>query len=181
MGGMGRVATEDEISTGIIGNGISSVIGSFFGCMPTTTFSQNVGIVTMNKAINRSIFLFASIVIILAGLIPEFSSILTSVPQCVLGGATLTVFSTITMTGIKMIASSKLTNRNTTIVGIAIALGTGIVQVDGALALFPTWIISIFGKSYIVVTTIIAITLNLVLPKEVIHEVETCKKSLAVK
>lgn len=165
-GAMDRVPTEDEISGGIIGNGISSVVGSMFGCMPTATFSQNVGIVTMNRVINRSIFLFASVIIILAGLVPKFSSILVSIPQCVLGGATISVFATITMTGIKMISSNTLNQRNTTIVGLSIALGVGIIQVEGALALFPGWVISIFGKSSIVVTTLMAIFLNLILPKE---------------
>lgn len=171
-GAMNREATDEEISGGIIGNGVSSILGSMFGCMPTATFSQNVGIVTMNKVINRGIFIFASIVIILAGLIPKFSSILISIPQCVLGGATITVFSTITMTGIKMISAAKLTNRNTTIVGLAIALGTGIVQVEGSLGLFPAWVISIFGKSSIVVTTLVAIILNLILPKDGNNEVK---------
>lgn len=165
-GGMNRVPTDKELSGGIIGNGVSSIIGAFFGGMPTATFSQNVGIVTMNKVINRSVFVFSSIVIIISGLVPKFASILTSIPQCVLGGATLSVFATITMTGIKMISSIKLTPRNTAIVGLSIALGVGIVQVPDALALFPQWFISIFGKSSIVVTTLVAIMLNLILPKD---------------
>ncbi|SFD30434.1 uracil-xanthine permease family protein [Clostridium uliginosum] len=165
-GAMNRVPTDKELSGGIIGNGISSIVGAFFGGMPTATFSQNVGIVTMNKVINRSVFVFASVVIIISGLVPKFASILTSIPQCVLGGATLSVFATITMTGIKMISSTKLTARNTAIVGLSIALGVGIVQVPNALALFPAWFISIFGKSSIVVTTLVAIALNLILPKD---------------
>ena len=165
-GAMNRVPTDKELSGGIIGNGISSIMGSFFGCMPTATFSQNVGIVTMNKVISRSVFTFASVVIIISGLVPKFASILTSIPQCVLGGATISVFAAITMTGVKMISSTKLTARNTAIVGLSIALGVGIVQVPDALALFPGWFISIFGKSSIVVTTIVAITLNLILPKD---------------
>ena len=107
-GAMNRTATDKEISGGIIGNGISSMVGALFGCMPVATFSSNVGIVTMNKVINRSVFIFASAVIILAGLVPKFSSILISIPQCVLGGATVTVFATITMTGIKMIFIYKI-------------------------------------------------------------------------
>ena len=71
-----------------------------------------------------------------------------------------------------MISASKLTNRNTTIVGLSIALGVGIVQVEGALGLFPSWIISVFGKSSIVVTTLVAIILNLILPKEELKEIE---------
>lgn len=165
-GGMDRVPTDKELSGGIIGNGISSILGAFFGCMPTATFSQNVGIVTMNKVINRSVFVFASVVIMIAGIVPKFASILTSIPQSVLGGATLSVFATITMTGIKMVSSSKLTARNTAIVGLSIALGVGIVQVPDAFLLFPAWFISIFGKSSIVVTTLVAIGLNLILPKD---------------
>lgn len=166
-GGMGRIATHEELSGGIIGNGVSSILGSFFGCMPTATFSQNVGIVTMNKVINRSVFVFASIVIIVAGLVPKFSAVLTSIPQCVLGGATISVFATITMTGVKMVSESGLSKRNVTLVGISIALGVGITQVPDALALFPSWAISIFGKSSIVVTTLVAIILNLILPKDI--------------
>ncbi|MBZ9606766.1 purine permease [Clostridium estertheticum] len=165
-GGMDRTPTDKELSGGIIGNGFSSIIGAFFGCMPTATYSQNVGIVITNKVINKWVFAFASFVVILAGLIPKFASLLTTIPQCVLGGATISVFATITMTGVKMIASNNLTMRNSTVVGIAVALGLGIVQVPNAFALFPGWFISIFGKSSIVVTTIVAIALNLILPKD---------------
>jgi len=165
-GGMDRTPTHKELSGGIIGNGFSSIIGALFGCMPTATYSQNVGIVITNKVINKWVFAFASFVVILAGLIPKFASLLTTIPQCVLGGATISVFATITMTGVKMIASNKLTMRNSAVVGIAVALGMGIVEVPNAFALFPLWFISIFGKSSIVVTTIVAIALNLILPKD---------------
>ena len=165
-GGMDRTPTDKELSGGIIGNGFSSIIGAFFGCMPTATYSQNVGIVITNKVINKWVFAFASFIVILAGLIPKFASLLTTIPQCVLGGATISVFATITMTGVKMISSNNLTMRNSAVVGIAIALGLGIVQVPNAFALFPSWFISIFGKSSIVVTTIVAIALNLILPKD---------------
>lgn len=175
-GAMNRVPTDKELSGGVIGNGISSIMGSFFGCMPTATFSQNVGIVTMNKVISRSVFTFASVVIIISGLVPKFASILTSIPQCVLGGATISVFAAITMTGVKMISSTELTARNTAIVGLSIALGVGIVQVPDALALFPGWFISIFGKSSIVVTTIVAITLNLILPKDEVNSIVVNKE-----
>ncbi|MBM6838057.1 purine/pyrimidine permease, partial [Clostridium saudiense] len=165
-GAMDRVPTNKEISGVIIGNGFSSILSALFGCVPTATYSQNVGIVTMNKVINRGVFLFASITIIIAGLIPKISSILVSIPQCVIGGATIYVFATITMTGVRMISNSGLSTRNVAIVGLAIALGTGISQVDGALGLFPGWVISIFGGSSIIVTTLVAILLNLILPKD---------------
>ena len=97
---------------------------------------------------------------------PKFAALLTTIPQCVLGGATVTVFSTIAMTGMKLIASQDLTARNTTIVGLSAALGVGISQAAGALSQFPDSVTMIFGKSPVVVATIMAVLLNLVLPKE---------------
>lgn len=167
---MDRIPTEDEISGVIVGNGFSSILSAMFGCLPTATYSQNVGIVAMNKVINRSVFLFASVLIIVSGLIPKISTVLISIPQCVLGGATVYVFANITMTGVKMVSKSGLSTRNAVIVGLAIALGSGITQVDGSLGLFPSWFISVFGKSSIIVTTLVAILLNIILPKDDIVE-----------
>ena len=90
----------------------------------------------------------------------------TTIPQCVLGGATVTVFSTIAMTGMKLIASQDLTARNTTIVGLSAALGVGISQASAALSQFPAAVTMIFGKSPVVIATLMAVLLNLILPKE---------------
>ena len=97
---------------------------------------------------------------------PKFSAILTTIPQCVLGGATVTVFSTIAMTGMKLIASEGISPRNTTIVGLSAALGVGISQASTALSQFPEAVTVIFGKSPVVIATLLAIVLNLILPKE---------------
>ena len=104
--------------------------------------------------------------LLLAGLSPKFAAVLTTIPQCVLGGATITVFSTIAMTGMKLIASQSLTARNTTIVGLSAALGVGVSQASGALAQFPDGFTMIFGKSPVVIATLMAVLLNLILPKE---------------
>lgn len=104
--------------------------------------------------------------LLLAGLIPKFSAILTTIPQCVLGGATITVFSTIAMTGMKLIASETISPRNTTIVGLSAALGVGISQSSSALSQFPESITIIFGKTPVVIATIMAVLLNLILPQE---------------
>lgn len=132
----------------------------------TATYSQNVGIVTTNKVVNRVVFALAGGFLLLAGLIPKFSAILTTIPQCVLGGATITVFSTIAMTGMKLIASETISPRNTTIVGLSAALGVGISQSSSALSQFPESITIIFGKTPVVIATIMAVLLNLILPQE---------------
>ena len=165
-GGLDREPTDKELSGGIIGYGITNILGSFFGGLPTATFSQNVGIVATTKVVNRVVLGLAAGIILLAGFVPKFSALLTTIPQCVLGGATISVFASIAMTGIKLVVQQPLTYRSTSIIGLAVALGMGITQCSDALASFPAWVTTVFGKSPVVVTTIVAILLNLILPKD---------------
>ncbi len=164
-GGLDREPEDREMCGGIIGNGIASIIGAFMGGLPTATFSQNVGIVIMTKVVNRFVLGLAALIILAAGFIPKFASLLTTIPSCVLGGATVSVFAMIAMTGIKLITKEKLTARNTSVVGLAVALGIGVIQANGCLALFPDWARTIFGESAVVIATITAVTLNLILPE----------------
>ena len=168
MGGMDRMPTDAELSGGIINQGLTSIVGAFFGGLPTASYSQNVGIVTVNRVINKAVFAFAALVLLVAGFVPKFSAVLTTIPQAVIGGATISVFATITMTGIRMITSEKFTMRSSAVVGLAVALGVGITQVSGSLQGpgFPAWVNTVFGSSPVVVAAIVAIALNLILPKE---------------
>ncbi len=168
MGGMDRMPTDKELSGGIVAQGAVSILGALFGGLPAATYSQNVGIVTVNKVINKAVFAFASVILLVAGLVPKLSAILTTIPQAVIGGATISVFATITMTGIRMITSEHFSMRSSAVVGLSVALGVGITQVAGALQGpgFPAWVHTVFGSSPIVVTAIVAILLNLLLPKD---------------
>lgn len=165
-GGLNRLPTDEELNGGIVAYGCCNVISALFGGLPTATFSQNVGIVSSTKVVAKRVFGMAAGILLVAGLIPKFSSILLTIPNCVLGGATVSVFASIAMTGVKLITAAPMTYRNTTIVGLSVALGMGITQANGALASFPAWVTTIFGKSPVVLATITAIILNLVLPKE---------------
>ena len=166
VGGLNRDPSGQELQGGIIAYGASNILAALFGGLPTATYSQNVGIVTTNKVVNRTVFALAGGFLLLAGVSPKFAAVLTTIPQCVLGGATITVFSTIAMTGMKLIASQDLTARNTTIVGLSAALGVGISQASGSLSQFPESFTMIFGKSPVVIATLMAVLLNLILPKE---------------
>lgn len=169
-GGLDRMPTTSELNGGIVAYGCTNILCSFFGGLPTATFSQNVGIVSSTKVVAKRVFGIAAVIMLAAGLIPKFSSALTTIPYCVLGGATVSVFASIAMTGIKLITSKPITFRNTSIVGLAIALGMGITQANAALATFPDWVTTIFGKTPVVVATITAVVLNLILPKEKTEE-----------
>lgn len=166
VGGLDRDPTDRELQGGIIAYGVSNILTALFGGLPTATYSQNVGIVTTNRVVNRTVFAMTGGFLLLAGVSPKFAALLTTIPQCVLGGATVTVFSTIAMTGMKLIASQELTARNSTIVGLSAALGVGISQASAALSQFPEAVTMIFGKSPVVIATLMAVLLNLILPKE---------------
>jgi NCS2 family nucleobase:cation symporter-2 len=165
-GGMERMPTDEELNGGIVAYGCCNIFSALFGGLPTATFSQNVGIVSSTKVVAKRVFGLAASILLVAGLIPKFSSVLLTIPNCVLGGATVSVFASIAMTGVKLITKAPMNFRNTTIVGLSIALGMGVTQANAALASFPAWVTTIFGKSPVVLATITAIILNLVLPKE---------------
>ncbi len=118
------------------------------------------------KVVNLVVLGLAAGIILLAVFVPKFSALLTTIPQCVRGGATMSVFASIAMTGIKLVVQQPLTYRNTSIVGLSVALGMGITQCSDALAQLPAWVTTVFGKSPVVVTTIAAILLNVILPKD---------------
>ena len=165
-GGMDRMPTDEELSGGIIGYGVSNIVCAFFSGLPTATYSQNVGIVSSTKVVAKRVFGIAAMIMLVAGIMPKIAYILLTIPSCVLGGATISVFAMISMTGIKLINNSKMNYRNTSIVGLAIALGMGVTQANAALAQLPAWVTTIFGKSPVALSTLVAVFLNLVLPKE---------------
>lgn len=180
IGAMDRTPEDEELQRGIVGYGLSNVAGALLGGFPTATYSQNVGIVTTTKVINRWVLGLAAAILGVAGLVPKFSAILTTIPQCVLGGATVSVFASIAMTGMKLVASAEMDYRNSSIVGLAAALGMGVSQATAALASFPTWVTTIFGKSPVVLATIIAVMLNVILPTTRDEQKEEAKKKIKI-
>ena len=165
IGAMDREPEDRELQNGITAYGVTNIIGALLGGLPTATYSQNVGIVTTTKVINRWVLGLAAVILGVAGIVPKFSALLTTIPQCVLGGATVSVFASIAMTGMKLVASEEMDYRNSSIVGLAAAIGVGGLQASAALASFPGWVTTIFGKSPVVLATLIAVILNIILPK----------------
>lgn len=165
-GSMDREPTDKELKGAIVGYGCTNVLGALLGGLPTASYSQNVGIVTTTKVINRVVLGLAAGILLFAGLMPKFSALLTTIPQCVLGGATISVFASIAMTGMKLITSQEMHFRNMSVVGLAVAIGVGVTQASASLAQFPSWVTTIFGKSPVVIATIAAVFLNLVLPTQ---------------
>ncbi len=164
--GLGREASEKEIVGAILADGIGSLLGAVFSVLPNTSFGQNVGIVAMTKIVNRFVVATGAFILIIAGIFPKVGALISLMPSSVLGGASIVMFSMIVVSGIKLITTDKLTERNAMIIAVSLGLGLGVAYVPGFFDAFPESIQLIFGESKTVLPAILAVILNIVLPKE---------------
>ncbi len=165
MGGFGRECTDQELGGAIKGQGICGMLGACIGGLPTDPYSQNVGLICTTKVVAKRVFLIIGGIMLAAGFIPKFGALMTTIPQSVLGGATVTVFAAITMSGIELITEQPMNYRNKMIVGIALALGTGIESVPSILQFCPQLIRNIFGSS-LMVSFLVVFLLNIIVPED---------------
>ena len=165
-GGLDREATDSELSGGVVADGVASIIGSVFGILPNTSFSQNVGLVAVTKVVNKFVIMTGAVFLILCGLCPKLSAIFSVMPQSVLGGAAVIMFAMILVSGLQSLTREKIDGRNGLIIALAIGLGVGIGNVPEVLEQMPTWVSNIFAQNGIIMTFVIATILNLILPKD---------------
>ena len=165
-GGLNREATDKELSGGVMCDGLGSSFAALFGVLPNTSFSQNVGLVAMTKVVNRFALATGAVFLILCGLCPKLGALVSIMPQSVLGGAAVMMFSSIVISGIQLITKEPLTGRNLSIVSVALGVGYGMGANTGILAQAPEALRLIFGGSGIVPAAVVAIVLNILLPRE---------------
>ena len=177
--GLNRDVTQKETAGSLACDGFVSALSSVFGCMPITSFSQNVGLVAMNKVVNRYLIGIGGIFLIACGLFPKLAALISIMPQSVLGGAAVMMFSSIVISGIQLITKWPLSPRNVTIVSVALGVGYGLGSNSAVLAQLPESINLIFGGSGIVPAALFAIILNIILPKDEKTEVEMAEEILA--
>lgn len=180
-GGLGREATDRELSGGVMCDGLGSSFAALFGVLPNTSFSQNVGLVAMNKVVNRFSIATGGIFLIACGLFPKLAALISIMPQSVLGGAAVMMFASIVVSGIQLITKWPVTPRNVTIISVSLGLGYGLGSNTAVLAQLPESINLIFGGSGIVPAALFAIILNVVLPADEKSEVEIAEEILATK
>jgi NCS2 family nucleobase:cation symporter-2 len=171
--GLNRDATSKEISGSLACDGFISALSSVFGCLPITSFSQNVGLVAMTKVVNRFVIATGAVIMILAGIFPIFGALLATLPDAVLGGCTIMMFGTIVVSGLQMMGKCGYTQRNITIAALSLSIGIGFTQVSDIFSVFPTIVQNVFAENCVAVVFLVAIILNLVLPKNMELETET--------
>ncbi len=165
-GGLGREATDKELSGGVACDGLGSSFAAIFGVLPNTSFSQNVGLVGMTKIVNLFAISMGALFLVLCGFCPKLAAIVQLMPQSVLGGAAVMMFASIVLSGIQLISKDGIGNREVTIVAVSLGLGYGLGSTANVLSMMPQWVGYIFGGSGIVPAALCAIILNIALKKE---------------
>ncbi len=163
--GLNREATTKETSGSIACDGFVSALSALFGCLPITSFSQNVGLIAMTKVVNKYAIASGALIMILAGIFPVFGALLSTLPEAVLGGCTLMMFGNIVVSGLQMIGKCGFTQRNITIAALSLSIGIGFTQVPELFSIFPKIIENIFAQNCVAVVFLVSIILNLVLPQ----------------
>lgn len=166
MSGLNREVSEKEISGSIACDGFVSALSSLFGCLPITSFSQNVGLVAMTKVVNRFTILMGALIMILAGIFPIFGALLATLPDAVLGGCTVMMFGTIVVSGLQMISACGYSQRNMTIAALSLSVGIGFTQMPELFQHFPQLVQNVFAENCVAVVFVMAVVLNLILPKD---------------
>ena len=166
-GGLNREIELREISGSLACDGYASSLSALFGCPPVTSFSQNVGLINMTKVVNRFTIMTGAVCMILAGLLPPIGNFFASLPESVLGGCTLMMFGTITVSGIQMISKAGFSQRNITIVALSLAVGIGFTSASemDIWYIFPQVIQDVFAANCVAVVFVVSIVLSLILPK----------------
>lgn len=164
--GLNRAPTERETAGAIAGDGLISSVSGLFGCLPLTSFAQNIGLVAMTKVVNRKVILSGGLILVLASFVPAIAEVFNSLPQAVLGGCTIMMFGSIILSGFQMIAEAGFSQRNITIAALSLTIGIGFTQVSDIFVHFPQLFQQIFAQNCIAVAFVVAVILNAVLPSE---------------
>ncbi len=152
-----------RLQGGILGDGINSMIAAAFNTFPNTTFSQNNGVIQLTGVGSRYVGYFISVIFVVLGLFPIIAGIFQALPQPVLGGATIIMFGTVAVAGIKILSMINLTKRNSIILAVALSMGLGVTFVPEILDASPELIKSIFSSG-ISTGGLTALILNMILP-----------------
>ncbi len=155
-----------DLGRAISCDGYISSISGVFGCTPITSFSQNVGLAAMSGVVNRFTIACGAAIMILGGIFPAVGYVLTTIPQCVLGGCTLMMFGSILNAGFGMVAHCGSARRNMVIVSLSLSVGLGFTQATGMFDIFPEIVRTVFADNCVAVVFLLAVILNLALPKD---------------
>jgi xanthine permease XanP len=149
---------------GVMADGVSSMLAALFNSFPSTTFAQNNGVIQLTGVGSRYVALFVGGILMLLGLCPVVAGVVQSMPPSVLGGATIIMFGTVAVSGIKILSTVNMDRRASTIAAISFGLGLGVTFVPEIMQGMPAIVKDTFSSG-IATGGMCALLLNAVLPK----------------
>ncbi len=164
-GGAGREATKKEIAGGTMADGLGTALSGVFGALPNTSFSQNVGLISMTGVMSRHVVTIGALFLIVCGLVPKFGAVVSSMPVSVLGGGVIVMFGMVAAAGINLLSSVQWTRRNMMIFAIALSIGLGLQLEPDSLQHLPA-MAKVLLTTGLLPAAIIAMVLNLVVAEE---------------
>lgn len=163
-GGANREATDKELTGATYADGFGTALAGVFGGLPNTSFSQNVGLISMTGVMSRMVVTIGAIFLIICGLIPKIGAVVSSMPIAVLGGGVIVMFGMVASAGINMLSDVKWTRRNMIILAVSLSVGLGLQSVPEALQHLPATLKVLLGSGLLPVA-FLAVTLNALLPE----------------
>jgi len=165
-GGANREATDKELAGGTYADGLGSAVAGIFGGLPNTSFSQNVGLISMTGVMSRSVVILGALFLIVCGLIPKIGAVVAAMPISVLGGGVILMFGMVVSAGINMLSEVNWNRRNMIILAISLSVGLGLQAVPKSMQHLPDGL-EMLMVSGLLPIAVLAVGLNLLLPEEI--------------
>ena len=165
-GGANREATDKELSGGTYADGFGSFIAGLFGGLPNTSFSQNVGLISMTGVMSRSVVTLGALFLVACGLIPKVGAVVAAMPISVLGGGVIVMFGMVVSAGINMLSDVNWNRRNMIILAMSLSVGLGIQAVPKSMQHLPDSF-EMLMVSGLLPAAAISVILNLLIPKDI--------------
>ncbi len=164
-GGAGREASDKELAGGTYADGLGSAVAGIFGGLPNTSFSQNVGIVSMTGVMSRGVVTIGAIFLIICGFVPKIGAVVSSMPIEVLGGGVILMFGMVVSAGISMLSTVNWTRRNMMILATSMSVGIGLQAVPKSMQHLPDTL-GMLMTSGLLPVAVLAVVMNLILPED---------------
>ena len=165
-GGANREATDKELSGGTYADGFGSFIAGLFGGLPNTSFSQNVGLISMTGVMSRSVVTLGALFLVACGLIPKVGAVVAAMPISVLGGGVIMMFGMVVSAGINMLSGVNWNRRNMIILAMSLSVGLGIQAVPKSMQHLPDSF-EMLMVSGLLPAAAISVILNLLIPRDI--------------
>jgi len=164
-GGAGRESTDKELAGGTYADGLGSALAGIFGGLPNTSFSQNVGIVSMTGVMSRGVVTIGAIFLIICGFIPKIGAVVSSMPIEVLGGGVILMFGMVVSAGVSMLSTVEWSRRNMMILATSMSVGLGLQAVPKSMQHLPDTL-GMLMTSGLLQVAVLAVVMNLLLPAD---------------